>query len=143
MEPNSALKRLEKLVGTWELVGRTFDSKEDNIKGQVTIEWILDGFFLLQKGTMEMTDMKIQSWAIIGYDEKTDTFPEYVYESMGSKPLSYTWNIKGNNVTHWTKGAKYTGTFSEDGKILKGSWKAEGTEKTAANTYDATMIKVK
>ena len=36
-KPNRALKRLDKLVGTWRLKGRTFDSKGDNITGKVTM----------------------------------------------------------------------------------------------------------
>jgi hypothetical protein len=32
-QPDPALKRLEKLVGTWELKGRTLNSTEDNITG--------------------------------------------------------------------------------------------------------------
>jgi hypothetical protein len=37
-KPDPALKRLDKLVGTWEIKGRTLNSKEDNISGRVTIE---------------------------------------------------------------------------------------------------------
>jgi hypothetical protein len=33
--PDPALKRLERLVGTWELKGRTLDAKDDNISGRV------------------------------------------------------------------------------------------------------------
>ena len=38
--PDPALKRLEKLVGTWELKGRTLHSKEDNITGWTTFGWM-------------------------------------------------------------------------------------------------------
>ena len=38
--PDPALKRLEKLVGTWSIKGRTLDSQDDNISGRVTIELI-------------------------------------------------------------------------------------------------------
>jgi hypothetical protein len=61
---------------------------------------------------------------------------------MNSTPLSYIWQIKGNKVTHWTTGSKYTGKFSDDGKILDGGWRADGVEVNAGNTYDATMIKI-
>lgn len=142
--PHEALQRLEKLIGQWELTGRSLHSKEDDISGSATFEWILDGFYLLHKSTMIMQsqDFKIQSRAIIGYDPETDTFPELVYTNMGSTPLSYAWQIKGNEVTHWTDGSKYTGEFSDNGNILDGGWRADGVETTAANTYDATMTKI-
>jgi hypothetical protein len=36
--PDPALKRLEKFVGTWEMKGRTLNSKEDNVVGRATFE---------------------------------------------------------------------------------------------------------
>ena len=44
-KPDAALKHLDNLIGTWDIVGRTMDSKVDNIKGHIKIEWILDGNF--------------------------------------------------------------------------------------------------
>lgn len=44
-QPDPALKRLEKLVGTWKLTGRTLSSKEDNITGWTTFEWMPGGIF--------------------------------------------------------------------------------------------------
>lgn len=142
MKPHQALKRLEKLIGKWTLTGRSLNAKEDDIKGSASFEWILDGFFILHKGEMQADNFKIQSWAIIGYDSETDTFPEVVYGNMSSLSLTYAWQIKGNEVTHWTTGSKYTGKFSDEGKILDGGWRADGAEISPDNTYDATMYKV-
>ncbi|MEP6713215.1 MAG: DUF1579 family protein [Ferruginibacter sp.] len=142
MKQPQALKRLEKLIGKWTISGRSLNAKEDDIKGTATFEWILDGFFLLNKGEMQTGDIKIQSWSIIGYDSETDTFPEMVYGNMGSVALSYHWQIKGNEVTHWTKGSKYTGKFSKGGKLLDGGWRADGAKISPVNTYDATMHKI-
>ena len=142
MEPQQALKRLEKLIGEWTISGRSLHATEDNIKGTATFEWILDGFFLLQTGEMQTGDTTIKNWSIIGYDPETDTFPETVYGNTDSLPLSYGWQIQDNEVTHWTAGSKYTGQFSSDGKVLDGSWRADGAEVSPANTYDATMRKL-
>lgn len=144
MKPHDALQRLQKLTGQWMLTGRSLHADEDDISGTATFEWILGGFYLLYRSQMNMQSQgfDIQSWAIIGYDPDTDLFPELVYTNMGSAPLSYTWQIKGDEATHWTEGSKYTGRFSEDGTILDGGWRADGVETTVANTYDATMTKV-
>jgi len=37
-QPDAALKRLDVLLGTWDLTGHTLDSDEDNITGWNTIE---------------------------------------------------------------------------------------------------------
>jgi hypothetical protein len=143
-KPDPALQRLERLVGTWTLKGRTLDSKEDNITGQVTIEWLPGGFFLQQRGEMDFMGFKGQSLEIVGYDPAARNFPSYVYSSMSGEPLPYCWDVQGDVVTHWTEGSKYTGTFNEDGTILAGGWRPdEGIEETTGNAYDATMIRVR
>ena len=118
--PDPALGRLEKLVGTWELKGRTLDSKEDNITGWSTFEWLPGGFFLQMSGEITFKGMRIQSVEIIAYDPTSQTFPANVYSDMSGTVLPYQWNVEGNIVTHWTEGSKYTGTFSEDGNTLAG-----------------------
>jgi hypothetical protein len=143
-QPDPALKRLEPLVGTWELTGRTLDATEDNITGRVTISWLPGGFFLEQRGEMEFMGFKAQSVEILSYDPVTDTFPSTVYSSMGANPMPYAWDVQGDVVTHWTEGSKYTGTFSKDGNTLAGGWRPdEGIPQSAGNTYDATMTRVK
>jgi hypothetical protein len=143
-QPDPALKRLEKLVGAWELRGRTLDSKEDNIFGQMTIEWLLDGFFQQQRGEWDFAGTKFRSMEIIGYDPATKKLSAYAYSTMGGVPLAYYWDVQGNVVTHWTEGSKYTGTFSADGNTLSGGWRPDkGVEANAGNAYDATMTRIK
>lgn len=142
-QPHPALRRLDPLVGTWEMRGRTLDAERDNIFGRVTIEWLPGGFFLEQRGEIDFMGFKAQSLEIIGYDSEADNFPATVYSSMDGMPSRYYWDVQGNVVTHWTAGSKYTGTFSEDGKVLTGGWRPdEGVEQIPSNTYDATMIRV-
>jgi hypothetical protein len=142
-KPNPALKRLDKLVGRWRLTGRTFDSKVDNITGKVAIEWLPGGFFLQMRGVIRMQGLEVQSLEIVGYDAATKAFSASVYSNLDEVPGPYYWNVKGNRVTHWTKGSKYTGTFSENGQTLSGGWRPEkGQENTGETTYDAIMTRV-
>ncbi len=141
--PDPALKRLEKLVGTWSIKGRTLDSQDDNISGWVTIEWLPGGFFLQQLGEMEFMGSKIHSLEIVGYDPSTKAFFSNVYSNMAGVPAPYEWDIQGNVVTHWTEESKYTGILSEDGNILSGGWRPEeGKEGPENVAYDATMTRV-
>jgi hypothetical protein len=143
-QPDPALKRLDKLVGTWDLRGRTLDSKEDNISGQITVEWLLDGFYQQQRGEWDFAGTKFHSMEIVGYDPATKKFAAYAYSSMGGSPLPYYWDVQGNVVTHWTEGSKYTGTFSADGNTISGGWRPDkGVEANAGNAYDATMTRIK
>ena len=142
-KPHPALKRLEKLVGMWKLTGRTFDSKKDNISGKVTIEWLPGGFFLQMRGMIRMEEFEVQSLEIVGYDAATKTFSATVYSNVDGTPAKYYWQVKGDRVTHWTKGSKYTGTFSKDGQTLSGGWRPDkGRKETSESSYDAVMRRV-
>lgn len=121
LRPEPALKRLDVLVGKWDLRGRTLDAAEDNITGWVNFEWLPGGFFLQATGEIDFMGTKVQSLEILGYDPETKIFPANVYSNMDGKVTKYYWDILGNTVTHWTKGSKYTGKLSEDGHILSGA----------------------
>jgi Protein of unknown function (DUF1579) len=141
-EPDPALQRLDPLVGNWTITGRTLDSEIDNIHGSVTIKWLPGQFFLEQRGELEFMGLKILSLEIVGYDPSTGSFPAYVYSNLDGAPSQYYWDVAGNVVTHWTEGAKYTGTVSEDGKMISGGWRPkEGTASGSNAAYDATMTR--
>jgi hypothetical protein len=142
--PNPALKRLEKLVGKWELRGRNFDSNADNITGWTTFEWMPGEFFLQAVGEMNFKGFLIKSVEIIGYDPESKTFPSHVYSNMSGTMFPYSWDIQGNTVRHSGLGATYSGNFSEDGNTLTGGWRPdEGAETTDGSAYDAVMTRVK
>src|ERR1700752_341445 len=143
-KPDPALKRLDVLVGRWELKGRTLDTAEDNITGWVIFEWLPGAFFLEARGEIDFMGTKIQSLEILGYDPQTHIFQASVYSNMDGNVLQYYWDIQGDAVTHWTEGSTYTGTLSDDGNTLAGGWRAqEGSEGGPESTYDAVMPRVK
>jgi hypothetical protein len=140
--PHLALKRLEPLIGTWTLTGRTLDAGDSDINGRVEIEWMPGGFFQVQRGEIEIPalGLKVYAMEILGYDAESDTFPALVYSNMGSAPSAYTWDVRGDVVTHWTNEAKYTGKLSADGKTLTGGWRATAGPANPGNTYDSIMV---
>jgi hypothetical protein len=141
--PDPALKRFEILVGKWELRGRTLDSKEDNITGWNTFEWLPGGYFLKSEGEINFMGFMMQSLELIAYDPIRKIFPSSVYSSMSGEVFPYEWDIQGNTLIHSGFGAKYTGTISADGNTITGGWRPdEGTQVTDGNAYDAVMVRV-
>jgi Protein of unknown function (DUF1579) len=138
--PDPALKRLDRLVGIWEIRGRTLGSPEDNITGRMTCEWLPGGFFLKQTSEIGIQGFRVESLEIIGYDPACGNFPSTVYSSMSGSPLPYHWDVQGDEVTHWTPTNKYTGLFSKDGKVLSGGWRP--LDGTPGMAYDAVMTRV-
>ncbi len=53
LRPDPALRKLDVLVGKWNLRGRTLDTAEDNITGWVNFEWLPGGFFLQANGEID------------------------------------------------------------------------------------------
>lgn len=144
--PDPALKRMEAMVGTWEMKGHTLDTTEINITGRMTCEWLPGGFFLKQTGEITFKGFKIQSLEVIGYDPASQTFPSHAYTNVsGGRVETYHWDVQGRIVTHWAETSKYTGTLSDDGRTLTGGWRPlEGKEPEGdgGDAYDVVMIRV-
>jgi hypothetical protein len=143
-KPDPALKRLDKLVGTWDLRGRTLGAKEDDVAGKTTFEWLPGGFFLQQRFQATFMGMSLHSLELIGYDPSTGTSTSNVYSNMWGQPIPYRWDVQGNNVTISVEGAKMTGTISEDGNAFSGGWRPDPGQEGPGNVpYDFASTRVK
>ena len=147
-KPDPALKRLEKFIGTWEMKGRTLNSKEDNVVGRATFEWLPGGFFLQQRIELNFMGMELRSLELIRYDPETQTFPSYVYSNMSPIPLPYNWDVQGDtlkiSVDYGPINATFKGKFNEDGKSFSGGWRPNpGADETINVPYDIGGTRVK
>src|SRR6266511_5295867 len=98
-KPDPALKRLEKFIGIWDMKGRTLNSKEDNVVGRATFEWLPGVFFLQQRIELNFMGMELRSVELIRYDPETQTFPSLVYSNMSLIPLPYKWDVQEDTLT--------------------------------------------
>lgn len=135
--PDQALRRLDRLVGTWTINGRTLGADEDNISGHTAFEWLPGGFFLQQRIEMNFMGLPIQSLELIGHDPSTGAFSSQVYSNLAGVPLPYEWDVQGDVLTISMATAKFTGKFREGGKSFSGGWRPnpgkEGPENMAYN----------
>ena len=146
--PDPALKRLEKFIGTWEMKGRTLNSKEDNVVGRTTFEWLPGGFFLQQRIELNFMGMELRSVELIRYDPDTQSFPSHVYSNMSPMPLPYTWDVQGDDLTisvaYGPIDATFQGKFSEDGKRFSGGWRPNpGADEMINVPYDIQGTRLK
>ncbi len=72
--PDPALRRLDPLVGTWTIAGRTLGAEQDDVTGTVTIDWLPGGFFLQLRGELRVERMEVQSLEVVHYDPSTGAF---------------------------------------------------------------------
>ena len=123
-----ALRRLDRLVGTWTMEGNLVGSDEHNIRGETTFRWLPGGFFLEQRARIDF----------IG--PQTDTFPSTVFSGFSPTPLPYRWDVRDDRVTITVEyaplDATFTGFWREDGTFA-GGWRPNpGADKTVNVPYD-------
>jgi hypothetical protein len=147
-KPDPALKRLEKFVGTWEMKGRTLNSKQDNVLGRATFEWLPGDFFLQQRIELNFMGMELRSLELIRYDPEIQTFPSFVYSNMSPVPLPYKWDVQGDSLTisvnYGPIDAIFKGKFSKDGNSFSGGWRPNpGADETINVPYDIGGTRLK
>jgi hypothetical protein len=134
-KPNSVLKSLERLVGTWKA---TDPSGAGAIAGEATFEWMEGGNFLLQH--LDFGDSK--GIEIIGFDEESKSLRSHYFDRSG-KILEYTYELHNDTLTvsinmPRAKG-QFISKFSDNGNTYTGRWNwiQDGVKKS----YDAMMTK--
>jgi hypothetical protein len=138
LQPSSALKALDRLVGTWKVSGEA--------QGQVTFEWIEGGFFLLQHFDLDHDGHQIKGIEIIGHErpfgatEPGQDLKSRVYDCEGNT-LDYVYELEGDTLIIWggEKGspAYFKATFSDDGNAYSGGWVWPG------GGYQTSTVRVK
>jgi hypothetical protein len=140
LEPDPALKRLDRFVGSWTMEGHLVDSDEITIRGKATYRWLPGGFFLQQQIQLDFMGLEIESLELIGYDPETDTFPSTVFSNLSPVPLPYRWDVQGESVTITVSypplDATFTGSWRDDG-TFSGGWRPNaGADETVNVPYD-------
>lgn len=120
--PNSDLRGLDILVGTWRVSG--------GAEGTVTYRWMEGGFFLIQEVNLTQYGQTIHGLEVIGHlhpfgQEPDPAIRSRYYDTMGNT-LDYVDEREGQMLTIWAgeKGspAYFKGIFSADGNTNTGQW---------------------
>jgi hypothetical protein len=123
-QPDEALRRLDRFVGSWTMEGHLVGSDETTNRGEATYRWLPGGFFLEQHVRLDFMGLEIDSLELIGYDADSDSFPSTVFSNLSPVPLPYRWDIRGDLVTitvsYGTLDATITGSWREDGTFSGG-----------------------
>jgi hypothetical protein len=114
LEPNPALKSLNRLLGAWIVTGEAY--------GQVTFNWMEGGFFMVQ----DIDLIGTKGIEFIGYDKDSKSLKSHYFDTNG-QVLEFTYEINesGHNVFIDMPGikGKFKGKFSNGGETITGKWK--------------------
>jgi hypothetical protein len=147
---NPALARLAVLVGEWRIVPRFKDAPPADIGGRVVFEWMPGMRFLIQRWEVPVPEAP-DGLAVIGADPESDgSFLQHYFDSRGVArvyKMSFDdgiWQLRRESpdFSPLDFAQRYTGTLSDDGTTISGSWEICHDGRTWEHDFDLTYIKV-
>ena len=128
------LERLNPFVGEWEL--EVSFPHPPETRARAVFEWALDGHFLVQRTEITEVPEAPDSISLIGVDPRTDGLSQHYFDSRGViRVYAMTfddgvWTLLRDSpdfsdLSFWQR---YSGTFSEDGATIAGSWEMSQDE---------------
>jgi hypothetical protein len=123
-----SFKALGVFVGKWAIEADFPDAPPIDARGQTTFEWMPGERFLIQR--WEAPDPAPDGIAVIGFDDGRGTYLQHYFDARGVARI-YEMSV-GDGVWRLSRTApdftpldfaqRFTGTFSEDGRRIDGTW---------------------
>jgi hypothetical protein len=142
-QPDARLRKLDPLVGAWDLRHRDLSTGEE-WAGHDVFNWLTGGHFLAMHH--EEFGRGIEGLMVIGYpkgwDQKTpsDRLIGAWFESSSGNQFSYVWEVDQRTVKYCllpeTADAAFEGKFGDDQNTITGAWRWPG------GGYELTMTRV-
>lgn len=143
----AALKRLEPLVGEWEVEAR-FSFLPGPARGHLSFTWELGGRFLVERSTIDVPEAP-DSVALLSVAEEGDghEYVQHYFDARGVVRIyrmalrEGEWTLLRDRAdfTPLPFAQRYTGTFSADGRTITGAWQ-ESTDGGATWRHDFDLV---
>ena len=121
--PNPELRRLERLVGDWEVHGTALESlagPAGPVRSHESFEWLDGGYFLVHRYETWFGDQPVQRGVMYwGFDDATRRFLLHFFSNNGPFTKDgnvYEGEIVGNQLI-CTGPARFTIALGEDGSV--------------------------
>jgi hypothetical protein len=140
--PNSSLKKLEILVGVWNMEGShpLFTSV---LHGRSSFEWLTEEGLLLWHFDFEQSGPPIGT-SVIGHDDASETYSMLYFDERGVSRIyemsldSSLWKL-WRNATGFSQ--RFTGTFSDDRNTIIGCWEKSTDGSNWENDLEVTYTR--
>jgi len=150
--PNSTLRRLDALVGEWEM--QVSVGGQSMGRSQTSFAWLEGGAFLVQHAHADPSEDIPDEWransplpvtTIIGLDDSAATFSMLYADARGVFRV-YQMSLSERVWKMWRHAPgffqRFTGTFSDDGKTITGRWEKSSDGSNWEPDFDLTYTKV-
>ena len=135
-----ALRKLDPLVGEWVLEGSPPGGEPWPGGGRSTFEWHPSGAYLVQRTMVELPEAP-DSVCIIGCDAANGTYCQLYSDERGISRV-YEMSIDDGEWKLWRTGEpfaqRFSATFSEEGKTMRGRWEKAEDGANYAIDFDLT-----
>jgi hypothetical protein len=122
-ERNDALKKLDRLVGRWNIVFTLPGDPPVSIKGRASFEW-MDGVFMVHRSDADDPNFPT-GYSIIGSDDTMGTYTMLYSDSRGVTRI-YQMSLEGDTLKMWRDdpefAQRFTGVLSADGSTIDAKW---------------------
>jgi hypothetical protein len=144
-----SLTALEPFLGEWSLLASFDDTPRADPGARASFEWLPGEQFLVQRWEVPVPEAP-DGIAIIGADPKSEgNYLQHYFDSRGVARV-YKMSFEDGAWKLWRDepdfspldfSQRYTGTFSEDGKTIAGTWEICHDGQTWERDFDLTYTK--
>lgn len=135
---------LDALVGEWSMGVAVSSGQPVAWGGRVTFEWLTEGSFLIQRWEVGYEHAP-DGIALLGPDESGTKLCQHYFDSRGITRV-YEMSLSDGVWKLWREwpgfSQRFTGTFSEDGGTITGSWETSTDGSTWEHDFDIIYAKV-
>ncbi len=143
-----AVEPLNQFVGEWEMEV-AFPGASPMGGARTTFEWMTGGRLLVQRWEIPIPEAP-DGLAIYGYDELRGTLLQHYFDARGvvriyEMTLEHgVWRLERNreDFSPLNFSQRFTGTFSEDGNTIVGTWEIAHDHSTYEKDFDLAYRKV-
>jgi hypothetical protein len=143
-DKNPVLKKLDILIGDWEISG-SHRLITDPIIGKVTFSWLNGKTFLLMKTDFEKSGPP-NSTAIIGSDDKAEKLSMLYFDERGVSRI-YEVEFFDNTLKMQRNypgfSQRFTGTIKANGNTIEGVWELCEDEINWKKDLEITYTRIK
>jgi hypothetical protein len=143
---DGSLEALQPLVGEWSMVVAFPDMPPADAGARVSFEWLPGRRFLVERWEIPVPEAP-DGIAIIGADHESEgDYLQHYFDSRGVARV-YKMSFDGGVWRLWRDepdfspldfSQRFSGTFSDDGRIIAGAWEICHEGKTWEHDFDLT-----